>query len=189
MEKTDSQLIEEYLNGHRVSFDRLVLRYLKLVYAVTLRYVKQQEDAEDLTQDVFVKVMRHLRSFDQGKSFKPWILRIARNVALDWLRVKRPMTAASIESEEDRGMIEMVRDLSPLPDAIASQKEVVSQLVETLHRLPEEDRRLLLLRYKRQLSFREMSIVLHEVIDTVKSRHRRLLMKLRKMLTEPMKTA
>ncbi len=185
MEKSDRELITEYIQGSKTSFDVLVLRYLKLVYSVAFHYAKNQQDAEDIAQDAFVKALQHIHSFDQEKPFKPWVLRIARNQALDWLKKKKPFLVSDLESEEEgESLLESIPDPLPLADALAVQHESSEEIARLIAGLPAEDRRLLFFRYIRGFSFKEMAGELHQVLDTVKSKHRRLLLKLRKIVPE-----
>ncbi len=182
MQRTDQELIAAYLAGDSAAFDVLVLRYLKLVFSVVLHYVKNVQDAEDISQDVFVKVLRNIKSFDQTKSFKPWVLQIGRNASLDWLKKKKPLLASELETEMGEGIFENIQDVAPLADEIASQHERLLELQTAMNRLSAPDRLVVQLRYLKQLSFKEIADELHEVLDTVKSRHRRALLKLRKIL-------
>ncbi len=183
MQLTDQELVRAYLNGDRAAFDQLVLRYLKPVYSVALHYAKNQEDAEDLAQDAFVKVLRHLKKFDAQKNFKPWILQIARNTALDWLKKKKPMLLGDLETEDGESLLASIPDRAPLPDAIAQENETAGEIKRAMERLSPSDRLVLQFRYIHGLSFREIAGELHEAIDTVKSRARRALQKLRKEKT------
>ncbi|MBP9863915.1 sigma-70 family RNA polymerase sigma factor [Patescibacteria group bacterium] len=185
MEQTDQELVASYIQGHTISFDLLVLRYLKLVYSVAFHYAKNQQDAEDISQDAFVKALQHIRSFDQEKPFKPWMLRIVRNQALDWLKKKKPFLVSDVETEEEgERLLESIPDPSPLADVLAVQHESSEEIVRLIATLPAEDRHLLFFRYVRGFSFKEIAGELHQVLDTVKSKHRRLLLKLRKIVPE-----
>lgn len=185
MEQTDQELVASYIQGHTISFDLLVLRYLKLVYSVAFHYAKNQQDAEDISQDAFVKALQHIRSFDQEKPFKPWMLRIVRNQALDWLKKKKPFLVSDVETEEEgERLLESIPDPSPLADVLAVQHESSEEIARLIATLPAEDRHLLFFRYVHGFSFKEIAGELHQVLDTVKSKHRRLLLKLRKIVPE-----
>lgn len=101
MQRTDQALIASHLKGDQNAFGVLAARYVKLVYSVVFHYAKTVQDAEDLTQDVFVKVLGAMRSFDGEKTLKPWILRIARNHALDWVKRKKPLFFEDFASEDE----------------------------------------------------------------------------------------
>jgi RNA polymerase sigma factor (sigma-70 family) len=184
---TDADLIRAYLDGNKASFDALVLRYSQIVFSVAVHYVKDQSDAEDVVQDVFVKVLRHVKRFDLEKPFKPWILQITRNQAMDWLKKKRPVSISSLETEEGLNILEAVPDPAPLPDAVVSQIQLADEVAANVKKLSLAERKILFFRYMKDFSFREISEELDEVVDTVKSRHRRALQKLRKIRAESSK--
>ena len=85
----DKKLIQQYLKGDSKSLDFLIAKYLKMIYSFVYKNVGSQSDAEDITQEVFVKVWKNLKKFDQKKSFKPWIFQIAKNTSIDFLRKRK----------------------------------------------------------------------------------------------------
>lgn len=93
---SDRELIVEVIKGNTKAFEPLVQRYQTLVASVILRMVQDPEAVRDLTQECFVKAYRNIKSYQLDKSFKTWLLTIANNGAIDYLRAKRP--ALSLES-------------------------------------------------------------------------------------------
>lgn len=177
---SDQVLVSAYLSGNKSAFDALTLRYLKLVYSIALRYAKQQADAEDLTQDVFVKVLQNLRKYDANKAFKPWIVTIAKHVSLDWLKKKKPLLFATLDPEQEEILISSVPDPMPLPDMVMQQVENKEMIRQAVQGLTPEQQEVLRLRYERGFTFREIADELGEILDTVKARHRRGLLSLKK---------
>lgn len=182
MEISDRQLIETYLTGASIAFDVLTRRYVKLVYTVAFRYVRNAEDAEDIVQDVFVNVMRNIKRFDVERAFKPWILQIARNRSLDWLKAKRPVAFSRVQEDDDGRWLEELPDRSISPSEIAANNMDAKLVAEAVKSLPAPYRSVVSLRYLKQLTFREIGEELGEVLDTVKTRHRRALAMLKKAL-------
>ncbi|MFA6919366.1 MAG: sigma-70 family RNA polymerase sigma factor, partial [Patescibacteria group bacterium] len=88
-EYLDEQLVQQYLSGDEKSLEVLIQKYLKPIYNFVYRYVGDMANAEDLTQEVFVKVWKNIKKFDRKKSFKTWIFCIAKNTAFDYLRKKK----------------------------------------------------------------------------------------------------
>ena len=86
METRDAQLVADYLNGDEQSLHLLIERYLKPVYRFVHSYVGSDLDAEDISQEVFVRAWRNLKKFDQEKSFKTWIFAIAKHASIDVLK-------------------------------------------------------------------------------------------------------
>ena len=87
-ELSDEKLIILAKNGQETAFSALVQRYLSLVYNFSFRYTSSTTDAEDITQEVFIKVWRNLKKFDDSKAFRPWLYKIAKNTSLYWLKKK-----------------------------------------------------------------------------------------------------
>ena len=89
---SDAQLTDSYLKGDEEAFKILAERYLKLVYNISWQYAENKAAAEDLTQETFVKVWKNLSRFDQTKSFKAWIAKIAKNTGLDHVKKKQAVS-------------------------------------------------------------------------------------------------
>lgn len=203
MEQSDIQLIEGYLKGEEESLKVLIGRYLKPIFNFVYRYAgNNRHEAEDITQETFVKIWRNLNKFDskrnkagEEKSFKVWIFQIAKNTAFDYLRKKysfdkkkRILLFSEIETVENKGnFLENIADSSPLPDEIFQRNELVKELNGTIEKLPLKYREILILRYNDHFTFQEISEVMKESINTVKSRHRRGLIQLRVLFEEYIK--
>ncbi len=161
---TDEQLIIDYLKGDTESLEILIKRYLKPIYSFTFRFVGNSQEVEDITQEVFVKVWRNLKKFDKNKKFKTWIFTIAKNTCLDWQKKKKTLSLYFAET---------LRDPSPIFN---------EPLDRILERLSPKYRMVLFLRYNDHFTFREIAETLGESIDTIKTRHRRGIAILRKLL-------
>jgi len=184
-ELSDSEIIANYRNGNKESLNILVGRYLNLIYYFTYRYVGNAEEAEDITQDVFVKAWSNLKKFDQEKSFKTWIFSIAKNTALDWLKKKKAIPFSNFENAEGENFLtETLADPACLPPELFEKAEIAEKLNLALEKLPPKYRMVLFLRYNNDFNFREISESLGEPLDTIKSQHRRALIKLKELLTE-----
>ena len=180
----DTQLIEKYLKGDEQSLEILIQRYFKLVYSFVIRSLGNKEEAEDLTQEIFLKVWNNLKKFNPEKSFKTWIFTIAKNTLIDYFRKKKIYTVSSVVNDEGEevDILDTIanQDLSALENI--EQQEIKSELEKNLLKLSADDRMLLLFYYEQRMNFREIAEMLEEPVDTVKSRHRRALIKLRKFL-------
>ena len=179
----DQILIRKYLQGDEKSLEVLMLAYLKPIYSFTYRYVGSAQDTEDITQEVFVKIWRHLKKFDQNKSFKTWVFAIAKNTAIDFLKKKKIMLFSEFENEAGENMLtETLSDPAPLPQKLLEKAGVAQMLSSATDKLPLKYRMVLFLRYNDHFTFREIAESLEEPLHTVKSRHRRALIMLRKLL-------
>ncbi len=179
----DGQLIRCYLNGNDASLDVLIARYLKPVYNLTYNYVCSKEEAEDVVQEVFVRVWKKLKHFDQNKNFRAWLFAIAKHASIDFLRKKNALVFSSFGTEDgENPLVESITDAQPLADEIADRKGIAGMMDRATAFLSPGFRMVLSLRYNEDLTFARISERLGEPLDTVKSRHRRALVKLKHIL-------
>ncbi|MFH0791759.1 MAG: sigma-70 family RNA polymerase sigma factor [bacterium] len=185
MNRSDQQLIIDYLVGNEESLEILIARYLKLIYSFVYRYVGNEQDADDATQETFVKVWRNLKKFDHQKSFKTWIFSIAKNTAIDFLKKKKAVPFSEFENEDGENMItEMLTDPSPLPYELLEKASMAQMLNSAMDKLSPKYRMVLFLRYNDHFNFREIAESLGKPLHTITSHHRRALVKLREIITE-----
>ncbi len=181
---TDEELVKEYLAGDETALRSLIERYLKPIYNFVYRYVGDEGSAEDITQDTFVKAWKHLKEFDQERKFKTWIFTIAKNTALNWIKKKKPALLSEFENwEGENELSESITDPSPLPEKLFERSELSVILSSALNELNPNHRAVLLMHYKDDFTFQEISESLEKPLHTVKSQHRRALIKLRTILT------
>jgi RNA polymerase sigma-70 factor (ECF subfamily) len=181
---TDAGLVAAFMKGDGDSFAALVDRHMSMVYKFTYRYIGDADNANDVVQDVFIKVWKNIKKFDQQKNFKTWLLTIAKNTALDFIKKKKPVLFSRIENGEtdlDTFLAPFVGD-ADLPDDIFEKKQTKADLERVLQGLSPAYRSVLLLRYTEHMKFREIADTLQEPIDTIKSKHRRALIRLREIL-------
>lgn len=189
---SEKQLIEAYLKGDYESLEILVRQYLRPIYGFVYKQVGNAQDSEDITQDVFVKVWKNIKKFDRKKSFKSWIFSIAKNSVIDFIRKshlasgeKKSIPFSSFENEEGDSILDsMLLDTGLLPDEIYERKETKGLISKAVEKLSVKYQAVLSLYYEREFNFREIAKMLGEPINTVKSRHRRGLMALRKNLAD-----
>ena len=185
MERSDQQLIANYLAGDEQSLELLIRQYLKPIYSFVSRYVGNGQEAEDITQEVFVRVWRNLKKFDQNKSFKTWLFSIAKNASLDFLKKKKAIPFSEFDTEEGGNRItDTLADPSPLPLELLEKAGMARMLNEAMEKLSPQYRMVLFLRYNDHFNFREIAESLNEPLNTVKSRHRRALVMLRGLIQE-----
>lgn len=192
---TDEQLISRYFRGDETSLGALVRRYLKPIYVFTYRYTSSGQDADDLTQEVFVRVWKNLKKpapyriysgagFDPKRgSFKTWIFSIAKNASVDFLKKRKAIPFSQLEDQRgENPVIESIIDPAPSPVKLIEQKDMAGILSGALEKLPAPYRTVLFLKYNDHFAFREIAEILGEPLNTVKSRHRRALIFLRNLL-------
>lgn len=179
----DDETIKKALAGDSEAFALLVETHLSSVYNFILRLVRNPEEAEDITQDVFVKVWRHLKKYREGANFKTWLFTIARNTVIDWSRKKKSFVFSDFEDGEGNNvLVDTLADLEPLPDEIFRRAEDEKFFDDLLAKLSPASREVLLLHYRESLTFDEIAGVVGKSLNTVKSQHRRALEILRKMM-------
>jgi len=183
MVKSDEELLQEYAQGRREAFSELVERHLTGVYSFLLRFVGDAQDAQDISQETFVKAWRAAATYNAKKSsFKTWLLRVARNAAVDHLRRRRNISFSEFEGEHEHLIAETVADPGELPEELLAKAEDAQTVMRALHELPAKYREVLLLYYTNELTFEELGAMLGEPQNTIKSRHRRALIALREAL-------
>lgn len=177
---TDHQLIQRYLLGDEKSFDILVERYMRPIYGFVYKYVRDKDVAEDITQDVFLKVFRHIKKIDPHKSFKSWMYTIAKNTALDFLKKKKAIPLSAFQTAEGNNiLVDKLQDTKKLPDVLSQMLENKNIFLLAIKNLSEKYQSVLYLYYYQYLNFREIAQALKEPINTIKSRHRRGLLLLK----------
>lgn len=169
----ERRLIERVRAGERRAFARLIERYERLVRHIVFRMVKDERDREELCQDVFVKVHRHLDSFRGEAKLSTWIARIARNTCLNHLEKKQmPLYADEIAPETESGggpALTQVPDRGEGPARRAQAEDVRVFLQEEIDLLPEHYRTALMLYHLEGMTVAEIGAVMDNPSGTVKS--------------------
>lgn len=180
MDKSDKQIIKEYLSGDEAAFSELVKKYLKPVYNFIFRLVNDRDVAEDLTQDTFVKVWKNFHRYNQARSFRTWLFTIAKNTTFDYFKKKKEIPFSRFMDEEGESWLENIEDENFLPDEILERKNLAEEFEKILSKIPLYYRVILLLHYKEEFSLHEIAEILDEPYNTIKSRHQRGIIKLKK---------
>ena len=177
----EQKLISLARRGDQAAFERLLDHYQKPVYHQALRLVGNPEDAADVTQEVFIKVWKHLPSFRGESSFSTWLYRLTDNAALDLIRrEKKRRGDSSLDDEE--GALTLPADPAPTPHQAIEQKELHQAVAEGLAQLSEEHRQVLVMREINGLSYEQIGSILDLSPGTVKSRIARARISLAKFL-------
>jgi RNA polymerase sigma-70 factor (ECF subfamily) len=177
---SDADLVARSKQGDSVAFGELVNRYQKTVFRIVLRMVKSQDDADDLTQDTFVRANRGLKTFKEEYDFHPWLYRIAVNQAINFINKRKRQAAVDLDVVPEGDLKQGPAPESPLQ--AASREELMEHLEAALAKLPEEQRTVFILRVQEGLSYEEIADVMDTPKGTVMSRLARARMTLRKFL-------
>ena len=162
----------------------LMARYQNRIYRYLLRLVRQPADAEDLFQQTWLRVAEKIRSFDTSRNFDAWLFTLARNLALDHLRRKRPTSLDGPSSGDSSGDTMASRLPSPGPGPFEQllAGERAGRLAVALESLPLSYREVVTLRFEEEMKIEEIALVLATPVATVKSRLYRSLAQLRQIL-------
>jgi len=180
MLKSDEQLIAGYLKGDEKSLEVLIKRYLKTIYRYSYRQFYSEADSEDATQITFLKVWQNIRKFDQTKSFRPWIFRIAKNSIIDIKRKKTAIPFSWFETENGSNpFTDKITD--PLMNALdlIKQKDTSWEIDRAIKNLASKQQIVFSLHSNSGLSFKEIADNLKEPLNTVKNRYWRTIKRLR----------
>jgi len=181
----EGPLVSLAKSGDLGAFDELVNRYERRIFRLTMNITQNREDAEDATQDAFLKSFQHLHEFQGGSRFYTWLVRIAVNEALMRLRRRRPNVTSldePVQTEEDL-MPREIEDWGPTPEQRYQVTELNSILSNAIAELEPIFRTVFVLRDVEQLSTEETADALGISVPAVKSRLLRARLRLRERLT------
>ncbi len=171
----DTVLVQRAQANDRAAFNEIVLRYKSKVYNYIFRMVHSALDAEDLTQETFLRAYLSIRSFQSRASLNTWLFRIATNLCIDYSRknkkVQAMTTSLSIEGDDENDEVQRdIPDVAFDPQRLLLNKELGTLLNKALSELPEKLRTVVLLYDIEGLPYDEISAVVGCPLGTVKSR-------------------
>jgi RNA polymerase sigma-70 factor (ECF subfamily) len=182
---TDEALMQRFQNGDRDVFEVLYQRYKAPIFTFLVRQYTSNDNANEITQEVFIRVIRNASSFRHGSKFATWIFAIARNLAIDFLRKAKHRAHASLDQQiggNGPTLGDRLPGNSPNPDKASTQSTLRDDITRALSKLPDDQREVFLLREYHGLPFREIATVVNAKEGTVKSRMRYALETLRNEL-------
>jgi RNA polymerase sigma-70 factor (ECF subfamily) len=144
--QSDANLVKQFLNGDEQAFHRLIIKYQADIYALTLSYVRNPEDAKELTQEVFFEAYKGISSLKQPESFCFWLRRIARNQYHIWRRK---------EKGDVIPLVDMISDAMPT-DELMILRESFAKVMQVIEQLPETEKDILKSRYLEDASYEEL---------------------------------
>lgn len=174
----DQRYIDKTINGDTIAFGVLVNRYKHMVYTLAMKIVRNKEEAEEVSQDVFIKVYQVLNTFKGGSKFSTWVYRITYNKSLDYLKKRgRGLQTSSLDDSVEY-LLKVTE--SVLDDLEADERK--NTIKDAMKELASDDGVVLTLYYFEELSLKEISKVMDLAIDTVKVRLFRSRKRLAKIL-------
>jgi len=161
-------VIQRCLQGDELAWESIVQQYRRKVFNVAYKFVGRHEEAEDLTQDIFIKIFKSLGTFDRRANFQTWLISVSRNLCIDHYRSVRQERQAIDRQIDPNELSPVARE--PGPIAAIEQQDRVLLLREALAALPESLRKAVLMRDIQELTYQEIADKLQLPEGTVKSR-------------------
>jgi len=187
----DKLLLERFRQGDERAFTDIVIRYREQIFRRVFGMLKNHEDAEEVTQDTFLRARRGLENFRGDAAFSTWLYQIATNLAHNrywfwWRRGRHAAVSidASVNAQSDLTLAEILPDECPNPGEKAVTQELVERVEAAMERLSPAHREILTLRNVRDLSYEEIAALLDLSLGTVKSRIARAREALKQVLGE-----
>lgn len=173
----DRVLVDRFKSGDQAAFDEMVTRYWDRIYAMVHQLLRNQQDAEEVTQDAFIRAHRGLVNFRGDSAFSTWLYQIATNLARNrywyWWRRKRDKTVSfdqPVSENNDMPLSEVFAAEIESPDNVTVTQEFVDRIATGMEKLGAKHREILILRNVKNLSYEDIAAILKISVGTVKSR-------------------
>lgn len=183
--QTDDQLVAAYAKGNNEAFDALLLRHQSRVYNYIFQMVKDRDLADDIFQETFVKAITTIRQgrYTETGKFSAWINRIARNLVIDFFRQEK--AEAAVSSDDENFDVLNRKELSEdTVEDLMIDNQIRADLRRLIKHLPPTQRQVLVMRYYRNLSFKEIAEATGVSINTALGRMRYALLNIRRIANE-----
>ncbi len=190
----DQELVNRFKGGDQVAFDEMVSRYWDRIYGMVNQLLRNSQDAEEVTQDAFIRAHRGLANFRGDSAFSTWLYQIATNLARNrywyWWRRKRDKSVsfdAPVSADNATTLADLIPAETETPDDITVTQEFIDRIAQGMEKLSAKHREILTLRNIKNLSYEEIADILSISVGTVKSRIARARESLRSKLGEDFK--
>ena len=184
MTRTDEELVALSMGGDVESFNQLVLRWERPIYALAYRVIGREEEARDVVQETFLRAFRGIGNFRGQAKFSSWVYRIALNLCRDWIRRER--RAPILPTPEGVDVVELAAEQGPAEsiEDLVARKDMSRVVAEVMTKLPDEQRTAIILKEYHGMSFQEIADLQGVPLSTVKTRMYQGLSVLRRHLAE-----
>lgn len=181
----DNQLVQQFINGDQNSLEILIRRHKNRVYSYILLVAKNQELAEDIFQETFIKVIRSLKrgKYIENGKFVSWVLRISHNLIIDHFRKEKLRGTIS----NDNSKVDIFNSQKFSEDTVEDQlvyNQILSEVKELIHELPADQQQVIYMRHYMDMSFKEIAEQTDVSINTALGRMRYALINLRKLIDQ-----
>jgi RNA polymerase sigma-70 factor (ECF subfamily) len=180
----DAQLVNDYINGCEKSLEILVNKHKYRLYNFIYSKVLNKDNAEDLFQETFIKVIKTLKRgvYNEEGKFLPWVMRIAHNLVIDFFRKNKRFP--TFDNNESYDIFQLIKDENPSIEKHLIDKQILNDLQKIVVKLPEDQREVLNMRLYKEMSFKEISEITGVSINTALGRMRYAIINLRKLIVE-----
>lgn len=181
---SDQKLISNYLNGDRSSLEHIIKRHQNKVFGYILMMVKDKSLAEDIFQDTYIKVVKKLQSgsYKEEGKFLQWVMRIAHNLVIDHFRQSGRVSMA--RGNNDYDIFDTIDMLEGSVEDEIITRQIHKDVRKLIRHLPDEQKRVLIMRHYGDMSFKEIAKVTNVSINTALGRMRYALINMRKLIEE-----
>ncbi len=178
----DAKLIVTYINGDESALEFLINKHQQRLYNFIYSKIFDKDTANDIFQDTFIKVIKTLKKglYNEEGKFLPWIMRIAHNLVIDHFRKKKRIPL--FENNDNFDIFQLISDGSLNVENAIINDQIVADLQKLILELPEEQKEVLLMRFYRDMSFKEIAHVTEVSINTALGRMRYAIINLRKLI-------
>jgi len=172
LKKDDVELVQKARQGDTKAYNQLVLMYKDIVYSIVYRMVRNKQEAEDLTQEAFIKAYKSLVSFNEDYAFSTWLFKIATNNCIDFFRKRKLKTYSMHQTVhyKDEEVQHEYADSKPSIEnelVAADRSKIIQQAIE---KLPEKYRVVIVMRHEKEYSYEQISEELDLPLGTIKAR-------------------
>ncbi|UJR80945.1 RNA polymerase sigma factor [Sandaracinus amylolyticus] len=187
---SDEELVRRFNDGDPAGLEEILRRYQRPLFNFILRSVRDRDRAEELLQDVFLKVVQRSSEFQGNSKFSTWLYTIARNLCIDTSRKmvfrRHRSLDAPLKADEAEGatLLDRVANEGPAADRAVIGQDLQARIAEAVEELPEEQREVFLMRELQNMAFKEIAEIVGVPENTVKSRMRYALERLQRALAE-----
>jgi len=171
LNQPEAGLVRRCLAGDEKAYRELVEMYQARIYSLALRMLRRAEDAQDVTQETFIRMFRALDRYDPERPFAAWLFSIASRLSIDQIRRRKlqPVPLTQRDRDDEEYTID-VEDTGPRPEEVTSHAEEEARTRALIDSLPPHYRIVVLLRHQQDLSYEEIAESLHLPLGTVKAR-------------------
>ena len=167
---TDEELVARSVGGDQDSFNQLILRWERPIYALAYRTIGREEDARDVCQETFLRAFRALPKFRREAKFSSWLYRIALNLCRDWARRERRTPVVQVPDDTDLMELAAAAEPSEPIEHLIARKDLARRAEQAMALLPEEQRTAIVLKEYHGLTFQEIADLQGCPLSTVKTR-------------------